>query len=482
MDGLVVINKEKGYTSRDIDNILKNLLNEKVGHTGTLDPNATGVLICLIGKGTKYNDFFNEGKKEYEAEMIFGIETNTEDITGEIEIDVRDQIENNQIKLPNLEELNKLLSDFVGEQIQTPPKFSAKRLNGIRYYDLARKNIEFERKNINITIYSIYAKKKYKIIVSCSKGTYIRTLVKDIGKKLNIPATMGNLKRISINDYNINEAYKINTIKEMINKNDYSFVKPCLFSKDDTIVTFGKFDALHIGHVKIMKEMKKISKKDHLKSFVLAFDMSKSHITSIGEKIQRIKELGIDNVKDITLDKIFMNYDANFFVEEILIKNLKAKAIIVGDDCSFGKNAKGDINLLKQICDKYNIKLYIINKEKIKINNEKHIISSSLIRNCILDGDIVNANKMLNRIYYLNGRIKFVEKKHFSFEKNNEKIIPLSGYYHVIIIKNDIKLDAVCYISKNKQIDIFTKYTNLKMCTKLLDQNIQLKFIQKIEI
>lgn len=226
MDGIIIINKPKGFTSQDVVSKVKKILNiKKAGHTGTLDPLATGVLPVLIGNSTKLSKYLIEHDKTYVATLKLGIKTDTGDIEGEI-------IEEKEIpKNIDIEYVEKILKSFLGNQKQVPPMYSAIKINGKKLYEYARegKNIEIPERNIEI--YSIKLIKLDKINseiqyeVKCSKGTYIRVLCEDIAKKIGTVGFMKELNRINVDKFSIensysfedleNENYKIITMEEL---------------------------------------------------------------------------------------------------------------------------------------------------------------------------------------------------------------------------------------------------------------------------
>jgi len=209
MNGLIVVNKEKNYTSRDVVNIIsKTLGTKKVGHTGTLDPMAEGVLVVVVGKCTKLCDYKDLDEKEYIAEFEFGYETDTLDNTG---IKLNERIIN-----LNEEDIRDAIMSFKGEYDQVVPKYSAVKINGKKLYEYARNNIEVELPSRRVNIKDIEVLnigKKIKIRCLVSKGTYIRSLIRDIGYKLNTYATMTSLIRTKQGKYKIEDSYKIEDIK-----------------------------------------------------------------------------------------------------------------------------------------------------------------------------------------------------------------------------------------------------------------------------
>lgn len=213
MNGILVINKHKGCTSHDIVYKIKKMCNEKVGHTGTLDPMATGVLPLLIGKGTLCSKYLINHDKIYKAKIQLGIETNTLDVEGTI-IDTK--VVNDDI----LEEDNirATLNSFLGKQEQIPPMYSAIKVNGKKLYQYARegKTLEIEPRKIeiyNIELLNIDKEnKQIEFKVECSKGTYIRSLCKDISLKLGTIGHMIELQRIQVGDFNIKDSITLEEI------------------------------------------------------------------------------------------------------------------------------------------------------------------------------------------------------------------------------------------------------------------------------
>lgn len=194
MNGLLLVNKPKGFTSFDIVAITRKLTSQKkIGHTGTLDPNATGVLPLLLGNATKAQDIIPNHDKEYVACFKLGLKSDTLDIWGKITEEKESNITS--------EKLSSIITTFLGNIEQVPPMYSAVSVNGQRLYDLARKGIEVERKSRTITIYELtlleFDEKSQSGIIKvfCSKGTYIRTLIDDIGKALGVGAVMTSLDR-----------------------------------------------------------------------------------------------------------------------------------------------------------------------------------------------------------------------------------------------------------------------------------------------
>lgn len=217
MDGIIVINKTNGCTSHDIVYKVKKMLNKKVGHTGTLDPMAEGVLPILIGKGTLLSKYLINHDKKYIVELQLGIKTDTADSEGKI-------IEEQQVNKSILttENITKTLQTFIGKQEQIPPIYSAIKINGKKLYEYARKGQEVELKPRQIEIYNIklidYSaeEKQIKFEVFCGKGTYIRSLCEDIATKFGTIGYMKSLKRIQVGDFKIEDSITIEELQKIV--------------------------------------------------------------------------------------------------------------------------------------------------------------------------------------------------------------------------------------------------------------------------
>lgn len=213
MNGIIIINKEKNWTSNDIVQKLKGILHEKTGHTGTLDPLATGVLPILIGKGTSLSKYLVNHDKEYIATIKLGEKTTTGDKEGEV-IEKRPVTD----EMFEIEKIKNVFDSFKGKQSQIPPMYSAIKVNGKKLYEYARSGKEVEVKPRNIEIFEINlistSKDKREIMykVWCSKGTYIRSLCEDIAEKMGTVGFMKELNRIRVGEFKIEQAVKISDI------------------------------------------------------------------------------------------------------------------------------------------------------------------------------------------------------------------------------------------------------------------------------
>lgn len=211
MNGIIVLDKPSGKTSHDMVNFMRRLTGiRRIGHTGTLDPMATGVLPLCIGSAAKVSDMLTETDKRYRAEMVLGIETDTEDISGSV-------LRKSEITVGE-KEIRETVSGFVGKISQIPPMYSAIKQNGKKLYELARQGIEVERPPREVTIHSIdileISGNAVTIDVKCSKGTYIRTLCADIGKKLGTGACMTSLRRTAAGIFTIENSYTAEALEK----------------------------------------------------------------------------------------------------------------------------------------------------------------------------------------------------------------------------------------------------------------------------
>jgi tRNA pseudouridine55 synthase len=222
VDGIIIINKPKGCTSHDVVYRIKKIYGEKIGHTGTLDPNATGVLPILIGNGTKLSKYLINHDKTYIATIQLGIKTDTADSEG-TQIETKPVLE----KMLEAKEIEKVLQSFKGNQVQTPPIYSAIKVKGKKLYEYARSGQQVEIPRRNVTIYSINLlnidKKNNQIVieVKCSKGTYIRSLCEDIAFKLETVGYMKELNRTQVGVFYIEKSITLddlNTDRERINE------------------------------------------------------------------------------------------------------------------------------------------------------------------------------------------------------------------------------------------------------------------------
>lgn len=232
MDGIIPVWKERGMTSHDVVFKLRRILHEKkIGHTGTLDPDVDGVLVCCVGEGTKLVSLMTDKVKEYVGEITLGFSTDTEDASGEI-------IASEPLNVPVSDQtIQSQMQTLVGEITQIPPMYSAVKVNGRRLYDYARNGETVERPKRQITVHqfdmtdvsifdSAKGRQTFSFHVVCGKGTYVRTLATDLGNKLGIPATMTRLTRQGVKPFDAADCLTLDDISDKMANNDRSFLHP----------------------------------------------------------------------------------------------------------------------------------------------------------------------------------------------------------------------------------------------------------------
>ncbi len=253
IDGIINVYKEPGYTSFDVVAKLRGILKQKkIGHTGTLDPMAEGVLMVCLGKGTKLVDMITSGTKEYEASMKLGITTDTEDITGEVL--AMGEVPSDLTK----EDIIDVIEAFVGKYNQIPPMYSAIKKDGKKLYEYARSGIEIEREPRPVEIFSIEDIKieipNISFKVNCSKGTYIRSLCRDIGDKLGCGGTLTALTRSEVHGFYLKDALKLSDIERLRDEDklmDYILPVDALLDKYPCYKIKDKFSKLLVNGNKL---------------------------------------------------------------------------------------------------------------------------------------------------------------------------------------------------------------------------------------
>jgi len=256
MNGIIIVNKEEGYTSNDVVQKIKRILNEKkVGHAGTLDPLATGVLPILIGEGTKISKYLINHDKTYIAIIKLGEKTDTGDSEGKV-------IQTAPVKKYSLEEIKMALNSFSGKQKQLPPMYSAIKKNGKKLYEYAREGIEVKREPRDIEIYNIklnsFDESRLCFEASVSKGTYIRVLCEDIAKKLGTVGYMQSLIRTRVNNFQIANSITLSTLENntpnIVQTNAFCSIEK-FFEKNEKIILNEKELKLFLNGVLICKNL-----------------------------------------------------------------------------------------------------------------------------------------------------------------------------------------------------------------------------------
>ena len=267
--GIVVLKKEEGITSQGAVNRVKRLFGiDKAGHTGTLDPLATGVLPVLIGRAVKASEYMLSSDKYYRTTLMLGVTTDTEDVTGNV-------LTKSAVALSE-EEVLSAINSFVGEIMQTPPMYSALKVGGKKLCDMARAGIEIEREPRKVTIHSINAKRidneNYILDVHCSKGTYIRTLCADIGKALGVGGVMKTLERTKASVFNLDDAHTLSEIEALTEEERQKLIIPIerVFESYEKVILEPFFARLAKCGVEIY--LKKIGKQIPIGTVVTLYD------------------------------------------------------------------------------------------------------------------------------------------------------------------------------------------------------------------
>ena len=237
MNGIVIVDKPEGWTSQDVVSKLRGVFKtRRIGHGGTLDPMATGVLPVFVGRGTRGVEFFEHAEKTYETLLRLGMTTDTEDITGTV-LTQRDAFVTGEM-------LEEVLPQFRGEILQVPPMYSALKVNGQKLYDLARKGKEVERQPRPITIHELtllgMEAEGIRLRVRCSKGTYIRTLCKDIGQALGCGGCMAALRRVGAGEYTAQQAVPLQTLIESEDPGAYLLPVDSMFRQHPAVTLTAK--------------------------------------------------------------------------------------------------------------------------------------------------------------------------------------------------------------------------------------------------
>ena len=284
--GVINIRKEIGYTSHDVVAKLRGIVGQKkIGHTGTLDPDATGVLPVCLGKATKLCDMLTDKNKTYETVMLLGKVTDTQDISGSVLTEK---------STDNLEEsmVREVILSFVGQYMQVPPMYSALKVNGKKLYELAREGVEIERKAREVHIFDIQIKEislpRVRMEVSCSKGTYIRTLCHDIGEKLGCGACMEELIRTRVSRFELKDSLTLAQVQALKEKGQLEEILvpiDAMFTEYEAVSLKDEFESFvyngntflpkHLNHRIELSDGKKVRVYDHHGDFIAIYKFIK---------------------------------------------------------------------------------------------------------------------------------------------------------------------------------------------------------------
>ena len=397
--GFLNVYKEKGMTSMSVCARIRRILHvDKTGHAGTLDPMAEGVLPVALGRATKSVSEVGDGTKTYEAGLLLGITTDTEDITGKV-------LSRYSGSLPSGEEIRKAISSFVGGYDQLTPMYSARQVDGRRLYDIARSGEEVERPRKRIEIRDIVITEvnppHVKFTVTCSKGTYIRTLCSDIGELLSCGACMESLRRTAVGDFTAEDALSFSDIEKLYEEGR---IDEAIRVVTPTAVAIGKFDGTHIGHRALLRELRKAAEKHRLRSLVLIIEPEGKTVQEKEERRETLLSLGIDYVIELPLTDQMMHMSAEDFMTEILIKKLSMKYLVGGKDISFGYQKRGNEEFLRTHAAEYGFHFRLIEKVELAESEDREL-SSTRLRKELFSGNMETVTRIMGRPYAVTGTV-----------------------------------------------------------------------------
>ena len=466
-NGILLVDKSRQWTSHDVVNLVRRRFKlKKVGHCGTLDPSATGLLILVLGKATKISQKLMGQYKVYQVTMKFGEATNTQDSDGKI-------VKTAPFKHITPEKVHEVIQKkFIGSIKQVPPMTSAIKHKGKPLYKLARKGIKIERKAREINIYNIsiddISLPEIRFRITCSKGTYVRTLCNDIGESLDSCAYMSELSRLQSGNFHLLDAIPVDKIKQVT----YSQLRPFIIPLEDYLqqykiahfhnlkqlrynnldkiaLAIGNFDGVHLGHQKILRQLVKQAQKNGSTPLVMTFhphpkeilnNQKLSKINSLEQQVEQLENLGIKGIIHLPFSKEFARQTPGQFVNSILKnQSFTLTDICVGEDWRFGAKKAGDSKLLQTLLPK--TKIHSFAKEKIKGN----LVSSSLIRNLINQSNFEQIAQYLGRRYSIVGRVEYgiqLANNHLLYPTaniRNHTFLSLQGVFLVKVFLEELE-------------------------------------------
>lgn len=510
-DGFFVLLKPTAFTSNDAIMYLRNRVSLttdrtlKVGHLGTLDPGASGVLPIAVGSATKLFDYLRFSKKVYRAQAVFGKTTDTLDSYGKVISDLRWQSVPKGFEEYLRDNIERVFSSFIGKQEQMPPDYSSKSVNGVRAYDIIRKGEKPNLKPAQIEIYDIKLidinENRVTFDLYCSGGTYVRSFVRDLGERLGYPAYMSFIIRKEADGFTLSDAKTLEEIIEnpekcFIDLKDYaksllsielndkqsvemgiknSFAyngnglyalyrnnrlfaigycdgkrikKICGYSEDilplesydknlnpqKIALCLGYFDSVHLGHQEILSTAGRLNAIPAVLTFypsLKEFFGGGKDLFSFEKRVELFSKLGVHKILYLPTERSILDLEPKDFLD-LLFRHINISYLIVGENYTFGKNALGNIKDIESYLIGKSSKLIIV-KEKLLDNIP---ISTTLIKNLIVSGDVERASKMLGRTISVKGIVlqgrKDGRKIGFptiNINVNNRYLLPKTGVY-----------------------------------------------------
>ena len=387
LSGVLLLDKPRGWTSHDLVNRLRRLTGERrIGHCGTLDPDASGLMVMLIGHATKLSTDFIIDRKSYRARISFGTSTTTDDADGQCvqQSDVPDIV-------LDADYAQAVLAQFMGKQSQVPPDFSALKQSGKVAYREARRGrpLQIEARDIQVyraELVEIDVEAKTWIVdFEVSKGTYIRALARDIGLHCNTYAHLNELRRLSSGDFNIDDAYSIEDIENIcevsslavadlflprevllqsVNQERLSAASVAGRRVGPSVITIGVFDGVHAGHRALLETVVQRAKEQNLLSAVVTFDQHPiaalrpfrvpAQLMSLEEKIDALKSCGIDEIVILPFNHSLSQQSTEDFLLKTVPCLAQAEEIVVGDNFRCGKGAECGPHQMREIFAAHN--------------------------------------------------------------------------------------------------------------------------------
>ncbi len=481
LDGILLVDKPQDWTSHDVVNFVRGRYRlAKVGHGGTLDPMATGLLVLLLGKGTKQSEAVMGGRKVYEGTVTLGATTNTQDADGTIE-ETRPLPEG--LDLATLEEA---VQPFKGNIEQVPPMVSAIKKDGKPLYKLAREGKEIHRDPRPVTIhdYEITDVRlpEVDIRVTCSKGTYIRTLAHDLGQVLECGAHLSALRRTSSGDFRVSEAVTIEQLRSW----DLDEMKQHLLpvhppeqpgpvlhtsysscqadSQRPLVLAIGAFDGVHLGHEHVILTAKSLAETHGAETGVMRFYPHPSRVLdpenappllcSEDQMPGLLAKLKVAHQLRLPFTEALAQCEPETFLEDLFHGLPNLKGIVVGPNWHFGYKGRGDVEMLRTTAAEKDIEVVIAEGTEW----EGCLISSTRIREALIRGDLASATHMLDRHYTLHGKVgpgkQFGRELGFptaNFEPH-KVLLPPPGVYAMRVIVEGSRYAGAGYLTHEPEL------------------------------
>ena len=418
LNGVLLVDKPLGMTSHDVVDALRRLTGEaRIGHAGTLDPEASGLLVALIGKGTTYSAELTGSDKVYRTTFSFGTATDTDDAAGAVVNECPVPLE-----VANLEFARNAVAQLVGTHQQVPPAYSATKVAGQKGYQAARRGVALELAPRTVSIHSAELVDidregyTWTLQLTVSKGTYIRAIARDVGTALGTCAHVSDLRRLACGRFSVDEAYPLDALKERVRHPwdlsdffaPYRKTGPRLA---DAEVVIGVFDGMHLGHRALIESCVASAQKRHAQAVMVTFDrLPETVLAGAGGPAQlypnHVRErlamaCGIDHVITLPFTPELARLSPHRFIERELLTRLQPHRIWVGADFRFGAEAQADVRDLMKLGQTYGFETQVV--DVVVDGTEK--IGSTAIRAALLCGDVQHAAQLLGEPFTIAGTV-----------------------------------------------------------------------------